>query len=143
MRHFGDVVVQIYLFIALISGAIGLTEGISFFFGWQQAWYTLFIGLFALIWFISTFFVISLFRKYRVEHVYYILPIFYICSYALLSLLAFLVTHFQLSFGFIPTFFVSVSLASSGIELFIAGGLLSKISQLKKHVKTGKQKLDV
>jgi hypothetical protein len=143
MRSFGDTLLQIYLFISLFIAALGLTEVFSIVMGWEQSWFTLFVGLFSFIWFLATFFIIKLFRVYCVNHQYYLLPIFYVLSYVILTILVLLVLYFNLSWSWISTFFISASFISSLIELVIAGVLLGRLSSFKKKLKLGKKKLEI
>lgn len=143
MRRFGETLLQVYLFIALFNGVIGLTEILSQTLGWAQAWFSAFVGIFALIWFLATFFFVALFRNYRVPHMYYILPLFYIISYSVLSAIAMFIYFRGLNWSGITLFFLSVSFLSSSFETILAGAYLGKISALKKNVKVGKKRLQL
>ena len=143
MRHFGDTVLQIYLFIALFSGAIGLAEVASSVLGWEQMWYSVFVGLFSFLWFIATFFIISLFRKYRVKFEYYVLPIFYLVSFASLSISALLVSLLHITWAWLPIFFLSASFIASLIEVIMSTIFLGKLARLKRKIKQGEHKLSL
>ena len=141
MRRFGETLLHTYLFIALFNGVIGLTDVLAQVLGWEQLWFSNLVGIFGLVWFLATFFFVALFRSYRIPHVYYILPLFYIVSYTSLSGFALLLSFKGFSWSWIPLFFVSASFLSSSFETIFAGAHLGKISALKKNIKTGSQKL--
>ncbi|MAG60754.1 hypothetical protein CL619_03115 [archaeon] len=143
MRRFGETLLHTYLFIALFNGVIGLTEILSQLLNWEQAWFSAFVGIFALVWFLATFFFVALFRNYRIPHVYYILPLFYIISYSSLSGLALVFSFKGFSWAWIPLFFLSATFLSSSFETVFAGAQLGKISALKKNVKKGKKNLSL
>ena len=135
MKQFGENVIHSYLFIVLVNGAVGLTEVLSTFLGWQQTWFTVLTGILSLIFFIVTFFFLALFYNYKVQHVYYILPLYYIISYLCLSTLAFIVSWKEFSWTWFPMFLMTVAFLSSSFEIVFSAALLGKISAFKKHLK--------
>ena len=139
MGRFGEVVLQAYLFIALCSGAIGITEVLLQIFGWQQAWFSAVLGIVGLLWFIATLFFVMLFRMYRIPHMYYVLPLFYVSSYVLLSSMAFLVSYQRLTWSWLSAFFLTAAFLSSGFELVFAGVQLRKVSLVKKNTRARKK----
>ncbi len=143
MRRFGETLVHVYLFIALVNGAMGLVDVVSNILGWQQTWFTVFSGLFAMILFVATFFFVALFRHYKAPHVYYILPLYYVLSYATLSVFALIISLKGIAWAWIPTFFLSVAFLSSSFEIIFASAMLGRISSLKRNVKKGVHKLSL
>lgn len=141
MRRFGEVLLQIYLFIALFYGVVGLTDVLTQVLNWNQTWFSSFVGIFGLILFLATFFFVALFRTYRVPHFYYILPLFYVVTYVILGGAATLVYLKGFNEAGVRAFFLTASFLSSGFETIFAGTCLGKLSALKKNVKKGKEKL--
>ena len=141
MRRFGEVLLQIYLLISLCSAAFGITEVLAQILGWSQSWFSTILGIFALVWFLATLFFVWLFRMYRIPHEYYILPIFYLASYVLLSGLSLLFSVLGIRWAWLSIFFITTSFLASGFELILAGSFLGKLSSFKKRVKVGKKRL--
>ncbi len=143
MRRFGETLLQTYLFVALFNGVIGLTDVLSQILGWEPVWFSAFVGIFSLVWFLATFFFVVLFRNYSVPHVYYILPLFYIISYSILGGFAMFLSFKSLNWAWLPLFFLSASFLSSSFETIFAGAHLGKLAAFKRNIKKGTQKLQL
>ncbi|GEM_PF-6562063 len=117
-----------YLIISLFFGTIDLIDNFLTFLKISYPWYTLLLSIFFFLFFFFNIFFLIIFRQHRVLRIAYLLPIYYLISYAFFFVAALFLSQLEVLPSWLVPATIIFGVVTSIFEMGFSIYLLQKIN---------------